>query len=401
MSDANPGEPGEINQPEVSPSTGAEGNPMEQLLREAQEEAAAAEDASYRVKLHPPQLQESIFGGWARYTAAEAIDPKSGQPVETPPVYFTGGYGNVKTAPHLVNLAQSGMNAFSVTLEGKRDSDTSFMAINNRTGTDYRMKDAYEMRAAQASGEAESIISRHQMNKAATLLAAMEEFAISKADVLAQSEGALHALLAANTQPNKFGVIVLAYPAGHTTQHNLSDAPRNVAHNERYKYQNKVAPENSFKADYAGEEAEGHKQKVAPGAIVDGGTVALSDHSEVLSDLRSDPDAPGVAMVAGLDDAIYPPEEYLRKLKSASDIDVMLVTEGGHGTRYRRDVMEQIKGLSGMVRDMRTQMREARDNGIEITREPLRNRLILPAGISGERRERLLALADEVDARTE
>jgi hypothetical protein len=42
----------------------------------------------------------------------------------------------------------------------------------------------------------------------------------------------------------------------------------------------------------------------------------------------------------------------------------------------------------------------ARQNGIELVFEPLRNRMILPPNVSPGRAERLYALADELDARS-
>lgn len=384
-------------------------NPMEQLLNDAQQEGVQPDPEfsghSFRARLSDPEVEQSSFGGEVKFTQAYAIDEATGKPVEGVPVYFSGGYGNVKNAPSLVNIAEHGRNAFSLAFEGARDSDTTFEAISQteagKVGETHSMIAARKLPAAVDEGSVDAVVSRHQMNKAATLLAAMAERKIEQIDVIAQSEGALHTLVAAYSNPDKYRNIVLAYPAGLSGTDNPGKIMRNVGKDTIYKKLHRVNSENSFKNDLGGgfdTSSTAHKQGRAPGALVDGATVSFSEQSALLNGLRQNADAPGVALVAGLGDQIYPPEDYLRNLRSASDIDFMLVTDGPHGIAYRRDVMDQINDLLGALEVKQADRDAARQRGEDLPFVPLRDRLILPATISDERAEELRILADEVDA---
>lgn len=356
----------------------------------------------YDAVLANPVVYPSAFGGEVRVTKATAVEHETGKPTDTTPVYFSGGYGNVKNAPFLVNLAQHGRNAFSVGYVGDRKSATTFDVITRtEAGKEvitYRMKDARKLMGDKSEGR--SVVAAHQMQKAASLISAMEKEGIPQTDAIFQSEAALHGMVAAYARPDLFRNVVFAYPAGIGGQDRPGEVTRKVAKDMRSKLRSRVSPEQSFKNDL-GEENVAltgiHKQGRAPGAMVDGATVSFSDHRELLHEMREEPDAPGVALVAGLDDIIYPPERFLRSLRSSEDVDFLLVTEGYHGVSYRRDVMDQITALFPAMEERKAAREKAKQAGTELPFEPLRNRMILPANISPERAERLYALADELD----
>lgn len=359
----------------------------------------------YDAVLANPVVYPSAFGGEVRITRAAAIEHETGKPADTIPVYFSGGYGNVKNAPFLVNLAQHGRNAFSVGYLGDRKSATTFSVItptaDGKEAVTHRMKDARKLIGNGSEGR--SVVATHQMQKAASLVSAMEKEGIGQTDAIFQSEGALHGMIAAYTRPELFRKVVFAYPAGIGGQDKPGDVSRKVAKDMRAKLRSRVSSEQSFKNDL-GEDSVAlagiHKQGRAPGAMVDGATVAFSDHGELLHEMREEPNAPGVALVAGLDDIIYPPERFLRSLRSSEDIDFLLVTEGYHGVSYRRDVMDQITALFPAMENRKATREKAMQAGTELPFEPLRNRIILPANISSARAEQLYVLADELDARS-
>ncbi len=364
-------------------------------------ELLAQPATSYVATLVTSEPFKSLFGGEVKLIQANASDEEMGGVVTKLPVYFTGGYG-VDNVPYLVNLAEEhGRNAFSLSHTGVRKKERTFIAITqtssiNESST-VRMKDARNL----LTQPVDLIISKHQINKAATLLTAMAVNDIERADAIFQSEGALHGILAARAAPDKFRNIVLAYPAGVSRQDRPRKAYRGVIGDTISKYHpsHRVATANSFKG-YSGTGSEDIAMKYAQsrhqGTFVDCATVALSDQGLILTGLRQQEEAPGVTLVAGLEDRIFPPERLMGSLRSSEDIDFMLVTHGLHGIHYRKDVMDQIASLFSIMEARKAEREAARKNGQKLTPQPLRDRLILPPNIPPQRAKKLYDLADQV-----
>lgn len=343
----------------------------------------------YEARLDEPTIYESSYGGTLTFTRADSLDLQANTLSSDLPVYFSGGYGNVKSLPYLLQMAHSGRSAFAVSFGRGRQSDTALHAYSagSQETLTLGMRKAKDLLIAVQQGSIDIVVAQQQIRKAASLLAVMEAQGITQTDAIFQSEGALHGLLAAYARPDMFHSIVFAYPAGIGGQDQPRVVSRNVAQNVAQKLRDPVETANSFKYIAKDNPAVGkqHRQRHAPGAMVDGATVAFSNYGPLLHALRQVPKAPHVALVAGLNDVIYPPERFLRTLYSASDINYMLVTDGAHGISYRRDVMEQIMPL----------LRHEPSK----TQTPLSQHLILPANISADRAQQLQDLAAQLDAR--
>lgn len=355
--------------------------------------------------LFPVETQESIFGGTVEITMAAAIDSETDMPVTDIPVYFAGGMINVKNEPYLTYLARHGRNALAVSYDGPRERNRTFETIwqteSGKVGSAHGMRRARKNVTAARADQADVIASRYQMEKASSLLATFEDKEIERVDAILQS-GALSGMLAAYSDPDRFRNIVFAYAAGISGPDRPGEITANVARDARYKRRWPTDSENSFKDDY-GDDPEATRQHTKrpriSEAMLDGVGVAYSDHAPLLHGLRQYENAPGVAIVAGLEDPMYSPERFLETLHSPDDVDYILVTEGPHGIGYRRDVMGQVMDLFPAMEARKAGRHAAAASGQPARREPLRNRLLLPVNISQQRAEQLYALADEVDRR--
>jgi hypothetical protein len=116
----------------------------------------------------------------------------------------------------------------------------------------------------------------------------------------------------------------------------------------------------------------------------------------MLHSLRGQKEAPGVTLVAGLNDSIFKLEDYLKHLVASTDIDRLVVLAGGHAIGGRKDVLATILAQFPAMEAAKTAAR----NGVTSALRPLRERIVLPADISRRRAQRIFKLADAVDRRT-
>jgi len=82
----------------------------------------------------------------------------------------------------------------------------------------------------------------------------------------------------------------------------------------------------------------------------------------------------------------------LKHLVSSTDIDRLVVVPGGHAISGRKDVLATILAQFPAM--------EAAKEGMATILKPLRERIVLPPGISRRRVEKIYKLADAVDRRT-
>lgn len=360
-------------------------------LSKATGEAAIEHAEAFQVKLHDPVTDESAFGGQATILRADAVNAETGELSQERPVYFAGGYGGVKPAPYLVDLAKHGRNAFAVSLGGNRGSDRSFSAITQteagKVAEDLTLRQMPGVAKRPEDQQPDVIVSGQQKKKAATLLAEMAEQGIDQADAILQSESAIHGLLAAYAAPDKFKNIVLAYPAGINGQNTAGSILRSsIKHAMDVRRSRKVATnETSFIGDI-GDNTSVDQETRTPGAATDAISVVFSEEAALLNAMRKKDDSPNVALVAGANDPIYPPDRYISELQSARDVNIIMVTNGKHGIGYDRETMDQVTGLL-----------EAMESRIYDLSIPLRNRMFFVGNIAPDYAEKLYAMADAVD----
>jgi pimeloyl-ACP methyl ester carboxylesterase len=172
-----------------------------------------------------------------------------------------------------------------------------------------------------------------EVRKAAALLEFLQKKDIEKTDVLAHSEGAIYVLLAASAEPEKFRgqSIVLSNPAGLIGKDNLFDFVVRGTVGVRGK---------------RGPKFPGEKEKVRPISLAKGEgklgfilsqpltafrdfrAITQSDVHSLLRELHGQ--GIRIAILAGVDDPMFPMERLQATLKKGDELDGFLSLKGGH-----------------------------------------------------------------------
>lgn len=350
--------------------------------------------ARYRAELLPSVTHESYFGGEVKVIEAAPIHPQTGEAIKIgkPDIYYAHGAGWAQEEPTIQEMARLGRRAFAMDFVGARAADARFIIGHTQLGNIASLQDATDKEVATLLGELGGIVPRQQMREAATLLGLIAERGSQnpnsgRIDAVFQSESAGHGLIAAYTHPEAFHNIVLAFP-GSLSGPQTGFIPLRIARDGMVRRQHRPSPDNDFRPqDQLGPAASMRMQLKSPGFKEDAAALRYSALAWMLHSIRQREGAPGVTLVAGLDDKIFELEGYLNSLVASTDIDRIVVVPGGHAVGGRKDVLATIM-------DQFPAMEAGRTNG------PLRQRIFLPAKTPVERTEKIMALADEVDRRS-
>ena len=350
--------------------------------------------AQYRPELLPPVTHESYFGGEVKVIEAAPVDPLTGEAIKTDKldVYYAHGAGWAQEEPTVQEMARLGRIAFAMDFTGARLADARFVIGHTELGNTASLQDATDKEVAASLGELGGIVPRQQMREAATLLGLIAErvsqdAAVGRIDAVFQSESAGHGLIAAYTHPEVFHNIVLAFP-GSLSGPQIGFIPLRIAKDGMVRRQHRPSPDNDFRSqDQLGPAASIRMQLKSPGFKEDAAALRYSALAWMLHSIRQREGAPGVTLVAGLDDKIFELEGYLNSLVASTDIDRIVVVPGGHAIGGRKDVLATVMGQFPAMEADRA-------------RGPLRDRILLPANTPVERTEKIMALADEVDRRS-
>jgi hypothetical protein len=153
--------------------------------------------------------------------------------------------------------------------------------------------------------------------------------------------------------------------------------------------QHRPSADNDFRAqDQLSPAASIRMQLKSPGFKEDAAALRYSALAWMLHSIRQKDNAPGVTLVAGLDDKIFELEGYLNSLVASTDVERIVVVPGGHAVGGRKDVLAAIM-------DQFPAMEAGKADG------PLRDRIVLPSDTPAARVATIMALADEVDRRSE
>jgi hypothetical protein len=348
-------------------------------------------------KLLSPILHDSHFGG--EVEVIEAV-PEESTIAQTAPVYYAHGAGWAQEEPTIVEMARQGRRAFSMEFGGARKSDARFVIGHSDLG-DSESLQHIAAKEITSIGELGMVVSQQQMRAAATLLGVIAErgatdITAAQVDAVLQSESAGHGLIAAYAAPDKFRNIVLAFP-GSLSGKRTGFIPARLVRDVFARRKHRPSPENDFRQpDRPGYTTNLRMQLKAPGFRENAAGLRYSDLTRMLHSLRGRKGAPGVTLVAGLNDGIFKLEDYLKHLVASTDIDRLIVVPGGHAISGRKDVLATILAQFPAMEAAKTTAQE----GIAMVLKPLRDRIVLPAGISRRRVERIYKLADAVDRRT-
>lgn len=284
----------------------------------------------------------SSFGGEARIVHARNLESDT----ETDrPVYFHGGYG-VNCSDYLQYIAeQYGRSAFSVIYDTPRPRDTAYWFGHPKDEHSKSRLIPREKVRRVASTFTGPIIAKSQIDLGSDILRAMDILGTEEADAIGQSVGALRVELAAHEAPERIPNIVKAYPAGIIKPDPSRIVQSSLRYAKAWRSHLKIVSEDTLGASLRAPQSSFSRMKLPRDTFTEGETVLLSHQSRVLHSLRSQKNAPAVALVAGENDFIFFPERILENLKSPEDIDVMYVTPGLHAIGRRRKVMDKVMNL--------------------------------------------------------
>jgi hypothetical protein len=350
--------------------------------------------AQNHVELLPPIIHESYFGGEVKVIEAAPANPQTREVMKSdrPDVYYAHGAGWAQEEPTVQEMARLGRRAFAMDFTGARFADARFVIGRTELGNAASLQDVTDKEVAALLGELDSIVPRQQMREAATLLGLIAERgsqdpAASRIDAVFQSESAGHGLIAAYTHPESFHNIVLAFP-GSLSGPQTGFIPLRIVKDGMVRRQHRPAPDNNFRPqNQLRPGASIRAQLKSPGFKEDAAALRYSALAWMLHSMRQREDAPGVTLVAGLDDKIFKLEDYLDSLVASSDIDRLIVVPGGHAIGGRKDVL-------ATAMDQFPAMEAGKASG------PLRDRITLPSDTPAARAASIMALADEVDRRS-
>lgn len=255
--------------------------------------------------------------------------------------------------------------------------------------------------------QTKAIVSAVQKVGAKELIAHLEsQPEPERVTVITQSADAQLTMIAAYERSELFGKLILVFPSGVDKKEETLAYSKRAAEYIRGEKASKtlVDPENNFAEPKPNSRRK--LGKLAWSRLKSSGSwkplvATISGYQGgLLSEMRQKEDAPSVAMVLGTNDLVAPPDRVLKSLKSADDVDFLLIVNSTHGIKGRKDLMDKILELADVM-EAQSQAREtAKAHGEEFDPGSLADRLIFldegPYSIPKEEQERFRVLAEQV-----
>ncbi len=248
-------------------------------------------------------------------------------------------------------------------------------------------------RAMRLAGKAEvtNVSSNYQETRAAELATMLERESSMGAFAIFQSADAINGLKTMANNPGLVEHAVLAYPAGVIHQPNLLKASAGVVRSGWSARSARPVALPTAEHNFEVENGKKAKRSRAAASLTVAASVALSDQSELLTDIRRHDDSPGVSLVLGTRDWMIRPERVISSLRSPNDVDTILVTDQPHGLNGRKAELEAWLGLLPVM----VEAKEARRKE-GYTEIPLKDRMRFFGNVPLRDRNELLALAAKV-----
>jgi hypothetical protein len=358
--------------------------------------------------------QQSLFGGSLEVIEALPTDPSTGYVQRnTPSLYYAHGAGGHEI-PTINHLAKIGQPAFFVKIRGERTNNRAYGVINENG----EEKEVPESELKQYKDGKHGIIPLQQVKEALSVLHMIDQMQQQghhdgPTNLLVQSESACHGLLAIyadysayhlnSDQDPRMGNLVLAYPGGISGPQE-GFIPRRMLAEWKTRRDNKVSPENSFreKKDERLSLMDKYREmRQDRGFRADAAALRHAALAPTLHAIKALDTNPMISLVAGIDDNIFPLAGYFNRIRSPHDIDLMMVTPGGHGIQRRKDVMGGILDLFPQMDDLRKSREQAKAKGINVDQLPLHERIIFFPGVSQTRQSEVLRMAEALDKRSQ
>lgn len=306
-------------------------------------------------------------------------------PQEQPPIYFAGGFGydqqrNAKVLGHIAELGYDTVPALPD--PDPKNIDPNFSILANGQVRYITRRSAFGLASAP---QVEQSVSSYQRARAYELIKSFEARG-GNINAIFQSADALNGLIALHERPDLINNAVFAYPAGIINQPHPFKAAKGVIKSVGVGKQSRHQQYENF------EHPEGDKPRrpKTAGGMVTAASVALSYQAPLLSEVREQPDAPGVSMVFGTGDWMIRGEQVFKHIKP-TDVDYILVADTPHGLNGRKDIMDKMLELFPMME----QAKQDRQSGIEPP--PLVDRLIFTDTVSAADRAKFMQAAQGVD----
>lgn len=298
---------------------------------------------------------------------------------------FLGGFGYGEYRNRLITdqLAQAGYSVIAPPADAAEQSRKGFV-VTFPDGHEQPMTRREMIKAQLGKTPLRSSIAECQRDQAATLQTHIEKAVPdgSKLSIIAQSADAQNSLLYAARYPETVENLIFVNPAGIIAQPRLSKAAANVLKSvfKSRRRKVKVAPEDLFE-----QPIKRTQRKL--GSFASAASVALSDQRDILHQMRQSEAAPGVAVVLGIHDLIVQPEEIIKGLVSANDVDRIVIADMTHGINGRKDILDEVAGLVPQL----TKDKEAYRRGE--APPPLAEKISFYGDIPASVQKQLLALA--------
>lgn len=352
---------------------------------------AAAERAPIHESEVIVETHASVFGNMV--DEIEARPSKTDDQEGEPTVFYSHGAGWGHEMPTVKKIATFGRRAFSYVHRGDREVDKEFILDTHEGVSEAVGKRGLKRKLRSAK----RVVPKQLIREAATLNGLLEERAergdTAPIDAVFQSASVGPGMLAVNGAPEKFRNIVLAFPSGFERQKGVS---KKMAKEALAKFRYRRTEDENFIPRAKGRmftAAHALRQQVRSSGFFTNVTALRYNSSvpDLLHQVKSRENAPGVTLVAGLDDKIFPIERLLKKLESSQDVDRIVIIPGGHAIDGRPEVLKTILDQFSAMED---------DKHSAKPLPSLVDRIEFPEGISARRRRRIKKLALELDQKS-
>jgi len=177
-----------------------------------------------------------------------------------------------------------------------------------------------------------------ELRKAMNILGVLDQKGIEKVDVVAHSEGAVNAVIAAVLHPEKFRTLVLVAPAGMIGEDTFTRLLKGFAGQSKGRGESMNNPDFPLEIPIsetekkvgatAAKEAIKYMAKNPVRAFREGRGIAKSQIHDMLAFLHEK--GVGIVVMSGVDDPVFPMER-MQEIAKADMLDGFLSVRGAHG----------------------------------------------------------------------
>lgn len=267
------------------------------------------------------------------------------------PIYFSGGfgYGEGKNNSVLRHLEAQGYTTLPTLPDVARGERNNKFTVSTEKGNVVLSRMQTLLGASKMHPD--QVISQYQKERAEALIKLLDEQ--DRGDGvwgIFQSADAINGVLAMYERPDLVDSAILAYPAGIISQPNVlsaaSEAVRTAWTARKAVRQEPTSAENKIHDTKPRKEVGASNFTIAA-------SVALTDQTKMLAEIRERPDAPGIWLVLGMQDAMIRPYRVIESLRSPNDVDGILITNQPHGINDRGDEFAEWLKLFPLMDNMK------------------------------------------------